>query len=177
MSTVVVLAMHGVPPDDFPRDELVELLGLEARLERGAGTDREGDSPHRRESLERRFRELDEKLRTWPRTVENDRFHASSLDLGARLGRRLGIEVIVAFNEFCAPSLDEALERAASRGAARVVIATAMMTPGGAHSEVDIPAAIARSHARHPVVEFVYAWPFDAEDSARFLEDQIKRFL
>ncbi len=177
MSTVVVLAMHGVPPSDFPRGELLELLGLEARLGGDAGGLGAGDSANRRESLERRFRELDEKLRGWPRTSENDRFHAASLDLGARLGRRLGLEVVVAFNEFCAPSVDEALERAAVRGATRVMVATAMMTPGGAHAEVDIPAAIARARERHPSVEFVYAWPFDAEGPARFLEEQIKRFL
>lgn len=56
MSTVVVLAMHGVPPSDFPRGELLKLLGR---------------------------------------------------------------EVVVAFNEFCAPSVGEAFERTTVLGATR----------------------------------------------------------
>ena len=37
MNTIIVLAMHGVPPSDFPRAELIELFGLQARLEHGGG--------------------------------------------------------------------------------------------------------------------------------------------
>jgi hypothetical protein len=32
---VIVLAMHGAPPLDFPQAELVEFLGLQAWLGRG----------------------------------------------------------------------------------------------------------------------------------------------
>ena len=51
MSTIIVLAMHGAPPTDFPRQEASELFGLRGRLERAAPADRP--------ALEQRLRELD----------------------------------------------------------------------------------------------------------------------
>jgi sirohydrochlorin ferrochelatase len=50
-----------------------------------------------------------------------------------------------------------------------------MMTRGGEHSEVDIPAAIARAQGRHPTTPIRYAWPFEAREVAQFLAGQITR--
>ena len=164
---IIVLAMHGAPPKDFPGRETAELFGLHARLEHASALERE--------ALERRHHELEAKMRAWPRTVENDPFHAGSRELAARLNEVVDREVILGFNEFCAPSLDEALDQAAARGPARVLVITPMMTRGGEHSEVDIPAAIRRAKLRHPDVMMVYAWPFEMGDVARFLGAQITR--
>jgi len=181
--------MHGVPPSDFPANELAELMSLEMRLRRGAGGGagamhgEERAADHRRASpagnsaaIERRFAELDAKIRRWPRTRENDPYHAASHELAANLGRAAGLTVIVGFNEFCGPNLDEALDRAAKE-ASQVVVATAMITAGGEHSEIEIPAAVRGAERRHPHVRFAYAWPFDVEESARFLASHIKRFV
>jgi sirohydrochlorin cobaltochelatase len=86
------------------------------------------------------------------------------------------LEVIVGFNEFCAPTLEEALDRAAARRPQKIIVATPMMTPGGEHSARDIPAAIGQVRERHPGVEIVYAWPFPVRDVARFLASQVSRF-
>jgi sirohydrochlorin ferrochelatase len=48
-----------------------------------------------------------------------------------------------------------------------------MVTPGGGHSEEDIPALVKQAQARHPEVPIVYAWPFDASKTAQFLAEQI----
>jgi sirohydrochlorin cobaltochelatase len=127
--------------------------------------------------IERLHGRLDARIRTWPRTPENDPFHAASHALAAQLGRETGCEVIVGFNEFCAPGLDEALDEAVARGAERVSVVTPMMTPGGEHAEEDIPAAIGRASERHSGVAFAYAWPFEVADVARFLAAQIARSL
>ena len=79
------------------------------------------------------------------------------------------------YNEFCAPSLDRALDQAAAREAEQVIVVTPMMTPGGEHAEEDIPAAIRRAEERHPALAFAYAWPFDVDDVARFLAAQVGR--
>lgn len=189
MKTIIVLAMHGVPPSDFPRDELAEFMSLEARLARGAddggGRPRherptagdQRDSPESDSAaLGLRFAELDAKIRNWPRTRENDPYQVASHELARKLSRVIGYEVIVGFNEFCGPNLDEALDQAAHE-AVRVIVATAMITSGGGHSEVEIPEAVHRAEGRHPSVTFVYAWPFDAEKSAEFLAMHITRFL
>lgn len=166
--TAVVLAMHGAPPKDFPRHELQEFMGLHGRLEHAAGT--------AQEDLRRRHDELEAKMRAWPRTPENDPFHAASMKLAEHLQAAVGFPVLVGFNEFCAPALDEALDSAASL-APHVVVITPMMTRGGTHAEADIPHEIEAARARHPAVRFTYAWPFPIADIAEFLAGQIQRHL
>jgi sirohydrochlorin cobaltochelatase len=174
MTTAVVLAMHGAPANDFPPGELAEFFRLHARAEgKGDGTACGGE-PGRGAGADR-FTELESRIRRWPRTTANDPYHAASYDLARRLGEASGLEVVVGFNEFCAPDLDEALDRAASR-AERVVVVTTMMTAGGEHAEEDIPAAVDRARVRNPAVAFVYAWPFEPSGVAAFLAAQIERF-
>jgi len=50
-----------------------------------------------------------------------------------------------------------------------------MLTRGGGHAEEDIPAAIDRARARFPGVPFVYAWPHDTVDVARFLAQRLAK--
>ncbi len=167
MTTVLVLATHGVPPRDFPPAEMAEFFGLHARIEAGG----HGMPP----ALKERYAVLDARLRAWPRTPTNDPFHAASLDLAARLARETGLEAIVGFNEFCGPSLDEALASAAARGAVKVIVVTPMLTRGGEHAERDIPEAIGRARAAHGGVEFAYAWPFEDAAVVRLLADRVRR--
>jgi sirohydrochlorin cobaltochelatase len=166
VSTVIVLAMHGSPPKDVPRMQVVLDVGLHMAMEHGPNWLRRG--------LDGYFNRLDTRIRTWPRTAENDPFYAASQELAVALREETGCEVLVGFNEFCAPTLDEALDQAVAQGAERVVVVTPMMTRGGEHAEADIPAAIDAARARHPGVEFVYAWPFDTGDVARFLAQQLR---
>ena len=84
-------------------------------------------------------------------------------------------EVVVGFNEFCAPDLAQALDEAAARGAGQVVVTTPMMTTGGEHAEQDIPAAIDQAPARHPQVTFDYAWPLAWPASRPFSRGQSGR--
>jgi sirohydrochlorin cobaltochelatase len=165
---VVVLAMHGAPPLDFPKDELADFFSLHGRI---GHADTEAPGP-----LEQRFNELEGKMRAWPRTASNDPFYAGSVELAEHLGRESGLEVLVGFNEFCSPTLAEALDSAAER-AGKILVITPMMTRGGEHSAVDIPAAIGAARQKHPGKEFLYVWPFPTEDVARFLADQLSRHL
>jgi sirohydrochlorin cobaltochelatase len=168
MATIIALATHGVPPRDFPPAELAEFFGLHARIEAGG----HGMQPAQRQ----RYRDLDERMRAWPRTTANDPFHAASLELAARLSRETGFETIVGFNEFCGPSLDEAFTVAATRGPGKVVVVTPMLTRGGEHAERDIPEAIDRARASHPGVAFVYAWPFPYDAILGLLANQVRGF-
>jgi len=175
MRIMVVLVMHGVPPSDFPQPELAEFFRLHAQVE----SEHAGTSTGRPvgEASQQRYTELEAKMRAWPRTPENDPFHAGAQVLAGELSRITGYEVVLGFNEFCAPSLDEALDQAASQGANKVVIITPMMSAGGEHSERDIPQAIARARERHAEVDFSYAWPFDIKAVAGFLAGQVARSL
>jgi len=168
METILVLAMHGSPPNDFPRQELGEFFGLHGGLEHGVGP--------RRQEMERRHDELHAKMRAWPRTAQNDPFWAASVELAQELAEVTGLEVLVGFGEFCGPGLDEALDQAAAKSD-RIVVVTPMMTRGGEHAEQDIPAAMRRAQERHPGRTFVYAWPFPVSEIAQFLATQTARVL
>ena len=165
MKRVVVLAMHGSPPRDFPHDELHEFFGLHARIH--------ALPPGQQSGPLQRYAALDSKMRNWPRTAENDPFFAASQELTRALAAACGCPVELGFNEFCAPTLAEALDCAAARHPDEVVVVTPMMTRGGEHSEIDIPAAIEQARQHHPGQRFRYAWPFDAARVARFLAEQL----
>jgi sirohydrochlorin cobaltochelatase len=167
MKTIIVLAMHGSPPNDFPKSELIEFFGLHARMEAMPEPARKG--------LEARYSELEEKIRAWPRTNQNDPFYFASQELAKALQSQSGSEVLVGFNEFCKPTLDESLNAAIQKGAEKVVVVTPMMTPGGEHSEKDIPAAIDKVKQANPQIEIQYAWPFELSDVAKFLTAQIEK--
>jgi sirohydrochlorin cobaltochelatase len=169
MKTVIILAMHGAPPNDFPRHEVAELFSLHNRLEHTRGAERA--------ALEQRHAKLDAKMRAWPRTPQNDPFHAGSQDLAKHLSQAAGCAVIAGFNEFCAPSLDDALEQAVARGAKKVIVVTPMMTRGGEHSEIDIPAFVRRAQARYSEILIIYAWPFNISKVAQFLASQISELV
>ena len=49
-------------------------------------------------------------------------------------------------------------------------------TPGGSHSEVEIPEILDQLRPQYPDVELRYAWPFDLELVANTLAEQVKRF-
>ena len=166
MRTMIVLAMHGSPPRDFPPQEAAEFFRLHARL---------GHAGPEGEALEHRYAQLDAKMRTWPRSADNDPFYAGSQELADHLRRTSGSDVVVGFNEFCAPSLDEALDQAAAQRPDRVIVVTPMMTRGGEHSEVEIPEAVQHARERYPGLSFIYVWPLDVAAIARFLAGQMQQ--
>jgi len=165
MKTCILLAVHGAPPSDFPRQELAEYLGLHARAEHAAGP--------REPGIEDRHAALEAKIRAWPRTPSNDPFHAGSLRIAAELEKASGLPVVVGFNEFCGPSLGDALDRA-SAAFEKVVVVTPMLTSGGAHAQADIPAEIGRAQGRHPKTRYLYAWPFPAAEVGAFLAARVR---
>jgi sirohydrochlorin cobaltochelatase len=126
--------------------------------------------------LQQRYVELASKMRAWPRTPENDPFFAASKELAQQLSETSGYDVVLGFNEFCAPDLDAALDQAVDQGAEQVVVITPMMTRGGEHATTEIPNLVQNAQERHPQVEFIYAWPFAGSDVAAFLAEQIERF-
>lgn len=165
----VVLAMHGAPPKDFPRHELAEWFQLHGRAERA--------DVEERAALKQREAQLEARMRAWPRTGENDPLYVSSMAMAVELSQAAGLPVVVGFNEFCAPSVEEAMRQAIDDGAQKVVVITPMLTPGGEHAEHDIPATIERVQSAHPDVAIVYAWPFKMEDVARFLAARVVQEL
>lgn len=162
----VVLVGHGGVPKDCPQDLVTNLKRLEAQR-------RAAKVPPSREE-----RELDAKIRRWPRTSATDPYRSGLEAVAAQLQSQLdGALFAVAYNEFCAPTLEEAIEELITKGARQIVVTTTMFTPGGSHSEVEIPDILDRLRPKYPQVELRYAWPFDLRQVANTLAEQVRRFL
>ncbi len=121
--------------------------------------------------------ELDATIRRWPRTAETDPYQSGLEAVAARLRSQLDNALFgIAFNEFCAPTLEEAVKDLIDKGATQITVTTTMFTPGGSHSEIEIPEILDQLRPRYPDVDFRYAWPFDLELVANTLVEQVKRF-
>jgi len=160
----VILVGHGVPASDCPRELVTRWKALEGRRRAtgGAPTDEE--------------RALDKELRAWPRTPANDPYRAGMERVAAALRARLpDARLAVAYNEFCGPSLEEAVRALAGQGVRRIRVVPSMLTPGGVHAEVEIPETLADLTAELPDVAITYAWPFDVDALADLFARQLER--
>lgn len=154
----VVLVGHGSVAVDVPRPLVQRLRALEAERRSTGGRVSEEE------------RELDARIRHWPRTPATDPYKAGIEAIAEALRIRVG-RVVVAFNEYCAPSLEEAVGALAEAGTTRITIVTTMLTPGGVHSEVEIPESVHALREVYPDVVLRYAWPFDVHAVASLLAD------
>jgi sirohydrochlorin cobaltochelatase len=163
--TTIILAMHGAPPNDYPHSDLMDFFKLHMAHDHGG----DGFPP----AMYQKHEALHNKMREWPRSADNDPFWDASHKLAEELSKVAGKEVVVGFNEFCGPSVDDVLEKAVQSGVDDIIVITPMMTPGGEHSETDIPRSIKEARIRYPDVSFRYAWPFDRTAVATFLAEQL----
>ena len=161
----VILVGHGGIPKGCPQD-------LVTRLKRLEGQRRAAKQPPAAEELE-----LDAKIRQWPRTPETDPYQSGLEAVAAQLRANLGdVLFAVAYNEFCAPTLEESVDELVKQGATHITVTTTMFTPGGSHSEVEIPEILEHLRPQYPGIELRYAWPFDLRLVAETLAEQVKRF-
>ena len=162
----VILVGHGGIPKGCPQDIVTKLKRLEAQR-------RAAKQPPSAEEIE-----LDTKIRQWPRTPETDPYQSGLEAVAAQLRTNLGdVLFSVAYNEFCAPTLEESVEHLVKQGATHIIVTTTMFTPGGSHSEVEIPEILDHLRPQYPGVELRYAWPFDLNLDANILAEQVRRFL
>lgn len=161
----VILVGHGGIPKGCPQELVTKLKRLEAQR-------RAAKLPPSAEEIE-----LDTKIRRMPRTPETDPYQSGLEAVAARLRANLGdVLFAVAYNEFCAPTLEESVEALIKQGATHITVTTTMFTPGGSHSEVEIPEILDQLRPQYPDVELRYAWPFDLQLVANTLAEQVKRF-
>ncbi len=162
----IILVGHGGIPKDYPGDLVSKLKRLEAQR-RAAG------QPMSAEELE-----LDTKIRTWPRTPESDPYQAGLEALGTQMKPMVnGALFSLAYNEFCGPTLQEAVEDLIKQGAQSITIVSTMFTPGGSHSEYEIPEELEELRKLHPGITLKYAWPYNLSQVSKMLVDHIGKFL
>ena len=120
--------------------------------------------------------ELDKQVREWPRTPETDPYKSGVEAIAEKLAPKLSCRrLVTAYNEFCAPSVEAAIETLVGEGFGRIVLISTMFTRGGIHAECEIPGLVIEAKKKHPGVVVEYAWPFDADFIANFLASQLAR--
>jgi len=165
LKKAILLVGHGGIPKGYPQDLITKLKRLEAQR-RATG------SPMSPEELE-----LDTKVRTWPRTPETDPYQAGLEALGAEMKPMLnGALFALAYNEFCGPTLPEAVKDLIKQGAQSITVVSTMFTPGGSHSELEIPEELEELRKQHPDVALNYAWPYNLTKVSKMLMEHINQF-
>jgi sirohydrochlorin cobaltochelatase len=161
----VILVGHGGLPKDCPKEIVQQFKQLE-RERKASG-----------KPATAKEQELEKRIREWPRTPENDPYKAGLEQLAERLKPLLdGAPLVLAYNEFCAPTLEDAVADLATRGFSRITVVPSMLTPGGSHSEIEIPEILDSLRTRHPALEIQYAWPTDLDLLAGMLANHLKKF-
>lgn len=176
----VVLIGHGSPALDCPPRFIGELMSLVWGQEHpgppvaaaGAG------GGHRHQHAGGRAAELDAKIRNWPRGPDNDPYKRGLERVAEALKPLLPTELFaIGYNEFCNPSIAEAVEQLVRQRATRVLVIPSMLTPGGVHAEIDIPRALEALRRTHPEVSIEYVWPFAIDQVAELLASHVERAL
>jgi sirohydrochlorin ferrochelatase len=161
----VILVGHGGLPKDCPREMIQQFKQLE-RERKASGKPATAQE-----------QDLEKQIREWPRTPENDPYKAGLEQLAERLEPLLdGAPLVLAYNEFCAPTLEDAVAGLATRGINHITVVPTMLTPGGSHSEIEIPEILDGLRLRHPALEIRYAWPTNLDLLARMLANHLKKF-
>ncbi|QQE10281.1 hypothetical protein JD969_12295 [Planctomycetota bacterium] len=166
--TAIVLIGHGVPPSDFPRNELRAAIKALNEMSGHSHGEGDGDDGHDHEGIE-----LAEKLINWPLTRENNPYYFGVKAIADSLRSQSDLPVFIGLNEFCGPTTDQAIETAIKQGYTNLIVTTVMMTPGGGHSEKDILSSMKRAQENYEHVEMTYAWPFPVERIAGVLHQQV----
>ena len=113
----VILVGHGGIPKGCPSELVTKLKRLEGQR-RAAGTPMSAEE-----------HELDTRIRQWPRTPETDPYQSGLEAVAAELRANLGdVLFAVAYNEFCAPTLEESVEELIKKGATHITVTTTMFT-------------------------------------------------
>ena len=161
----VILVGHGGIPKDCPGDLVMKLKRLE-------GQRRQSGQPISEEEAG-----LDRKIREWPRNAKTDPYQTGLQALASELRPLLnGALFAVAYNEFCAPTLEEAVVDLVRQGASDIMVMTTMFTPGGSHAEVEIPETLDHLRKKYSSLTLRYAWPFDLNLVATMLAEQVAQY-
>ena len=170
----VVLIGHGSPATDCPPQLIGELMSLEWR----APSPNPQHPPGEPGLVRGRAEELDATIRNWPRHDGNAPYKTGLERVAEALRPLLPTELLaIGYNEFCRPTIAEAIEGVIRQGATRILVIPSMLTPGGVHAERDIPRALDALRGAHPAVAIDYLWPFDIQQVAALLAEHVSRAL
>jgi len=161
----VILIGHGGLPSDIPKEIVEDFMKVHKQRVR-TGT-----------PITSKEKELDKVIRFWTRSPDTDPYKYGLEKLAEKLAPRLeDYTLITAYNEFCYPSIEQAADVLVEKGITEVILITTMITPGGSHSEREIPEEVEALQLKYPKVNYQYAWPYDLGIFSNLLADHIINF-
>jgi sirohydrochlorin cobaltochelatase len=165
LKKAVILVGHGGLPRDIPSETVEKFMRVhKSRLKAGG--------PITEQEVE-----LDTTIRKWQRTPENDSYKTGLETLASHMEPMLkGFILRTAYNEFCYPAIEDAVEELAKEKVSQIFIVTTMITRGGSHSENEIPEEVRALSSKYLEIDIQYAWPFSMDAFALFLTDHIKNY-
>jgi sirohydrochlorin cobaltochelatase len=164
MQPAILLVGHGAPPKDYPADRVRRVKMLE------------GERRRKRTPITEEEKTLDAEVRAWPRTVETDPYQAGIERLAEALRAQSNADVYACYNEFCGPSVEAAIEHLYKKGFRHLRVLPTMFTPGGVHSEEEIPELLEEARTQYADLRIDYVWPFDLSKlAAMMLAEQAGR--
>ncbi len=165
LKQAVILIGHGGLPSDIPKEVVEDFMKIHKQRVR-MGTE-----------ITAKEKDLESIIRNWERTPESDPYKAGLENLASHLAPRLeGYILKTAYNEFCFPSIEQAADQLAEVNVTEVILITTMITPGGSHSEREIPEEVEALRLKYPKINFQYAWPYDLDTFSNLLSDHIINF-
>ena len=163
--TAVILIGHGGLPSDIPSEVVEKFMRLHKSRVKTGGEASAQEIEH------------DNTIRRWSRTPETDPYKSGLENLASHMQKFLkDFTIKTAYNEFCYPTIEEAIEELVEEGVSKIILITTMITRGGSHSELEIPEELEVMRKKFPEVDIQYAWPFDMDTFALFLSSHIKMF-
>ena len=161
----VILVGHGGLPSDMPSEMVEKFMRVHKGRIKAGGPITEHEI------------QLDTSIRKWERTPENDPYKTGLESLASHMEPMLKGHILkTAYNEFCYPAIEDAVDELASENVSKIIIITTMITRGGSHSEKEIPEELHALCSKHPNIDIQYAWPFSMDAFALFLTTHIKAF-
>ena len=165
LKKALVLVGHGGLPSNIPSEIVEKFMRVhKGRVKSGR-------------PITEQEQELDSIIRKWERTKETDPYKFGLESLASSMQPFLSDYIIkTAYNEFCYPTIEEAVNQLIKESILKISIITTMVTRGGSHSEIEIPEEIQNLRSKHKNIDIQYAWPFDIDAFALFLSTHVKNF-
>ena len=159
----VILIGHGGLPSDIPSEIIEKFMRLHKSRAKTGG-----------EATSQEV-ELDNTIRRWRRTPDTDPYQSGLETLASHMKPFLKNFIVkIAYNEFCYPTIKEAVGELVEENVSKIILVTTMITRGGSHSEREIPEELEVLRNKFKDIDIEYAWPFDIDTFALFLATHVK---
>lgn len=159
----IILVGHGAFPLDIPKNEISEYMKLRS-------LHISGNLDHK--NL-KKFIELEKKIIYKKRTKNNDPHFYHHKILAKKLEQEIGIKVFIAFNEFCAPLIENLLKDITQEFNKIIVIPT--MLTKGYHTDTELREKIEKM--KNKKNNIVYIFPFSDKDILSFFLKVSKKYI